>query len=369
VPPRVKRLAVHALLIAAVLGAIATSTPAPLSDDRDTYQQVGRHVLIRDCSNIHCFRILVAVALEPLPGPSLVKWKAYAVLANAAAALAVGHFCLLVGLSAPAAVAASWISALGSGSLYSLFDSYTSDPLMYLIGPLVAIAVWQGRVGRAGVISGIGVFAKEFAAAPLWMFTIVAALERNWRLASRLLAAAVAASLIWLFLQLGLRMMLNYTNGATASSNLLHGAYLALWLRNVGVVNALKYLFLTFGALYLLLPAGLASDRMSLHLMLASLPAVAAFMYVQQPERALWNFHFIVIPIAVRVLQELPEWAMRLFAAAFGVANLRFAAQLPLRTTAKAALAVSVAIACGAVVVWWSRGSERQLTPPAPALP
>src|SRR4029079_12713911 len=128
----------------------------------------------------------VAAALEPLPGPSVVKWKTYAVLANAAAAVAVRHFCLLLGLSVPAAVAASWISALGSGSLYSLFDSYTSDPLMYLIGPLVAIAVWQGRVGGAAVISGIGVFAKEFAAAPLWMFTIVAALERNWRLASRL---------------------------------------------------------------------------------------------------------------------------------------------------------------------------------------
>ena len=94
------------------------------------------------------------------------------------------------------------------------------------------------------MISGIGVFAKEFAAAPLWIvLTIVAALERNWRLASRLLAAAVAGSLIWVFMQLGLRVMLNYTNGATASSNLLHGAYLALWLRNVGAVNALKYLF------------------------------------------------------------------------------------------------------------------------------
>jgi hypothetical protein len=223
-------------------------------------------------------------------------------------------------------------------------------------------------VGRAGAISGIGVFAKEFAAAPLWMFAIMAALERNWRLASRLLAAAVAVSIVWVFLQLGLRLMLNYTNGATASSNLLHGAYLALWLRNVGAVNALKYLFITFGALYVLLPAGLVSDRTSLHLMLASLPAVAAFVYVQQPERALWNFHFIVIPIAVRVLQELPEWAMRLFAAAFGVANMRFAAQLPLRMPAQAALVVSVAIAGAAVVVWWSRGSERQLLPPAPAL-
>ena len=356
----------HGLLIAALLGAIAASTPAPSHDDRDTYQKIGRHVLIRDCSSIHCFRVLLAVALEPLPGPSLVKWKTYAVLANAAAAVAVGQFCLLLGLSASAAVAASWLSALGSGSLYSLFDCYTSDPLMYLLGPLVAIAVWQDRIGRAGVMAGIGTFTKEFAAAPLWIFTIVAALERRWRAASRLLAAAAAVTLSWALLQLTLRLVLNYTSGPTASSNLLHGAYWALWLRNVGPVNAMLYLFITFGALYLLLPAGLAQSRWSLHLALASLPAVAAFMYVQQPERALWNFHFIVIPIAVQVLRELPRWAMGVFVAAFGISNLRFGAQLPVRTAAQAALAASVMIAVVAVVVWWSRRSER-LIPAAPA--
>ena len=361
-----RRLLVHAVLIVVLLGAIAASTPTPSTDDRDTYQKVGRHLLIRDCSNIHCFRVLVAIALEPLPGPSLVKWKAYAVLANAAAAVAVGQFCLLLGLSASAAVAATWISALGSGSLYSLFDSYTSDPLMYLIGPLVAVAVWQGRIGRAGVMSGIGVFAKEFAAAPLWIFGFMAALERRWREASRLLKTAAIVTVVWAALQIGLRVLLNYTNGATASSNLLHGAYLALWLGNVGPVNAALYLFITFGALYLLLPAGLAHSRTNLNLALASLPAVAAFVYVQQPERALWNFHFIVIPIAVQVLQELPGWAMATFVTAFGVSNLRFGAQLPVRTAGQAALAVSVAIAITAVAVWWSRRSER-LIPPVPA--
>jgi hypothetical protein len=362
----VKQLVVHGLMIVAVLGAIAASTPTPSTDDRDVYQKIGRHVLIRDCVSIHCFRVLVAVALEPLPGRSLVKWKAYAVLANAAAAVAVGHFCLLLGLSASAAVAASWISALGSGSLYSLFDCYTSDPLMYLVGPLVAIAVWQGRIGRAGLISGIGALGKEFAIAPLWIFTLMAALERRWRAAFRLLAMAGAVTFIWALLQLVLRISLHYTNGPTASANLLHGAYLALWLRNVGASGAVTYLFITFGALYLLLPAGLAHSRRNLDLALASLPAVAAFVYVQQPERALWNFHFIVIPIAIQVLRELPGWAMASFAASFGVSNLRFAAQLPVRSAAHAALAMSVTLAIVAVVVWWSRRSER-LIPPVPA--
>jgi len=361
-----RRLALHAVLIGVVLGAIAAATPAPTNDDRDIYQKIGRQLLIRHCPSIHCFRVLVAAALEPLPGPSVVKWKTYAVLANAAAAVAVGHFCLLLGLSTSAAVAASWISALGSGSLYSLFDCYTSDPLMYLIGPLVAAAVWRGRIARAGVISGVGVFAKEFAAAPLWIFAILAALERRRRTALQLVAAAGVVTLVWAVLQIGLRLGLRYTNGATASSNLMHGAYLALWLKNVGVARALIYLFITFGALYVLLPAGVIRSPRSLRLLLASLPAVAAFMYVQQPERALWNFHFIVIPIAVQVLRELPDWAMAAFAASFGIANLRFGAQLPIRTTAQIALAVSVAIAVAAVIVSWSRRSESAM-PSAPA--
>ncbi len=360
----VRQLLLHGIVIAAVLGVVAVQTSSPPSDDRDTYQKVGRHVLIRNCPDIHCFRILAAIVIEPLPGPSPVKWKAYAVLANAAAAVAVGYFCVLLGLSIPAATAASWISALGSGSLYSLFDSYTSDPLMYLVGPLVAIAVWRDRIGLAAVIAGIGVLAKEFAAAPLWIFTLMAALERRRPSARRLAAAAAAVTLLLACLQLSLRGFLNYQTGPTASSDVLHGAYLALWLRNVGPINAIRYLFITFGALYLLLPAGLAASRTSQHLALAALPVVAALVYVQQPERALWNFHFIVIPIAVRVLQELPGWAMASFAAAFGIANLRFGAQLPLRTAAQAALLVSVTIAMAAVGLWWSRRSERLV--PAP---
>src|SRR5262245_55437973 len=226
-----RRLVLHGMLIAAVLGVVAAWTPTPPTDDRDTYEKIGRHVLIPYCLSIHCFRILVAVAIEPLPGPSPVKWKAYTVLANAGAAVAVGYFCLLLGLSLPAAVAATWMSALGSGSLYSLFDSYTSDPLMYLIGPLVAIAVWQGRIGRAAAISGVGVFAKEFAVAPLWMFALMAAFERRWPFARRLLWAACAVSLVWGVMQIWLRVALHYTNGPTASADFLHGAYLALWLR------------------------------------------------------------------------------------------------------------------------------------------
>ena len=85
--------------------------------------------------------------LERLPGSSIVKWKTYAVLANAIGAVAVWRFSLLLGLSSAAALGAMWLSALGAGTLYSLFDAYTPDPLMYMLGPLMSIWLWRGQYG------------------------------------------------------------------------------------------------------------------------------------------------------------------------------------------------------------------------------
>ena len=50
---------------------------------------------------------------------------------------------------------------------------------------------------------------------------------------------------------------LNYGHGVTRSTQLLDGGYWVMWMNSVGVAGAVTYLFLTFGALYVLLPAGL----------------------------------------------------------------------------------------------------------------
>jgi len=353
----VRRLAVHALFIVTLLAVVAWLAPVPRNTDSEWYQILGREIVIPNCGGIHCTRVLVAAVLEHLPGPSDVKWKAYAVIANAIAGLAVARLCLLLEVSAPAAMAAAWISAFGFGSLYTLYDCYTSDPLMYMLGPLVAIAVWQKRIARAGVLSTIGVFAKEFAAAPLWIFTFAAALGRRWDTARRVFRAAAVVTLVWLTMQFAVRTLLNYTYHESTSADLRHGAYLAVWLQGVHTAGAVKYLFTTFSALWLLLPVGMAFSRRNRDLVLASIPAAAAFVYVQQPERALWNFHFIVIPIAMQVLQQLPRAAIVAFAVAFAVLNMRIGAQLEFQMAGRAGLAVSLAIAAAAV--WTALRSSR----------
>src|SRR3954469_1248030 len=193
-----QRPALQFIAIALLLGIIAWAARAPVSSDSDVYQQIGRDGVVLDCHDVHCFRVLVAVVLEHLPGPSLLRWKAYAVLTNAAAALAVGRLCIVLGMSARLASLATWIAAVAFGPLQAVFDPYTSDPVMYLLGPLTIADLLQGRVGRATISGSIGVLAKEFAAVPLWIYTLMLTMRRRWHAAARALLGAMTATLVWL---------------------------------------------------------------------------------------------------------------------------------------------------------------------------
>lgn len=103
--------------------------------------------------------------------------------------------------------------------------------------------------------------------------------------------------------------------------------------------------------MYLLLPIGLISAGRQLRMLaISSLPVVAVLLYIQQPERALWNFHFVAIPLAVLVLQQLPDWACWLFIVCFGISNLRFGAQLTMIPLGHVPLVISLIVA--GVAVW-----------------
>jgi hypothetical protein len=117
-------------------------------------------------------------------------------------------------------------------------------------------------------------------------------------------------------------------------------------------------MFVEFGALWLLMPVGffLASRRLRL-LAVVSLPVAALFGYVQQPDRALWNFHFLAAPLAATVLDGAPPILAGATVAAFVVANLRVGAQLPIAFLGRAALAASMVLA--AASAWTALRSVR----------
>jgi hypothetical protein len=355
------RAAVFAVVLAGLAGVAALSPAPDRLTDRAIYEATASQGIVPDCSDLHCFRVLVAWTLGAMPGPSLLKWKAYAVVANACAALTVMALSLTWGLPRRAAVMAALLSAFGFGALYTLHDVFTSDPLMYALGPIVVWLLWHERVAVAAAVASIGVLAKEFVAAPVYVFAAVAFLERRRALGWRALAAANCALIAWLLLQFTLMLRFNYGYADNSSTHLLSGGYLATWLSNQSATGAVVAMVNEFGALWLLAPIGLLIAPRPVQLFaLASIPAALVFAYVQQPDRALWNFHFIVTPLAALVLHRFNPAIAWGTIAAFAFANLRLGAQLTMVPAARFALVLSVLLVLAGVAAAWRAGQLNQ---------
>ena len=353
------------LPVLVVLAVIAWQAPPPdRVTDRDVYEATSSRTIVPDCTDLHCFRVLVAWTLGALPGESVLKWKAYAVVSNTAAAAAVLTLSLAWGLSSRAAIMAATLSALGFGSLYTLYDPFTSDPLMYALGPAVTLLLLQERVALAGAVAVVGVMAKEFVAAPLFIFSAASWLDGRRGLALRVLSAANLALIAWLILQLTLMLRFNYSYGENPSTHLLSGGYLARWISEQSPRAAVSALINEFGALWILAPAGLLLAPAALRrFTLLALPVTAVFAYVQQPDRALWNFHFLVTPLAALTLDRVPVALAWLTIALFAFANLRVGAQLTGVPAARFALAVSGMMALASVALAWRDHRKVTLAP------
>ncbi len=346
----------YAAALLVVLGTLAWLSPLPdRVTDREIYERTAAYRVVPDCNDLHCFRALVSWTLGALPGSaeaSTLKWRSYAVVCNAAAAVMVLQLCLTFGLSMRTAWTASIISALGFGSLYTLHDAYTSDPLMYLLGPLMTNELLRGRLAVAGVCGAIGVFAKEFAAAPLFLFAMYEASARRWPAALRALAAANAVFIVWVVFHLTMIIRFNYGYGGTTSNRFLSGGGIGPWLQEQSVRGILSAMFNEFGALYILAPAGFLLAPASLRrLTMMAAPVALVLCYVQQPDRALWNLHFLVAPLGALAIEQAPIVLAALTVATFAMANLRVGAQLAAVPAARFALALSVLFAVAAMVM------------------
>jgi hypothetical protein len=342
-------------VLAVVLAAIAWLSPSPdRVTDRGLYEMTAAQVIVPDCSDLQCFRVLVPWVLGRLPGPSAFRWKAYSVLSNAAAAVTVFGLCLTFGLSRRAAAMAAAMSAFGFGSLYTLHDPFTSDALMFFVGPFVTNQLVIGHMGIAATVGVVGVLAKEFSAAPLYAFAAWQALCRRWDPAVRAFLAGNLAFFTWVVFTMAMMLHFNYSWGYSGigSANVTEGAALALWMRDQSVRGMLSAMFNEFGALYVLAPVGLAlAPRRLRELALVSVPIAAIFCVVQQPDRALWNFHYLVVPLGALVLERVSDGLAWAVIGLFACANLRIGAQLPFVPPARFALAASSVLALAAVVM------------------
>jgi hypothetical protein len=348
--------AVAAALVAA-LAIVAWRAPRfPFSSP---YEATADRTIIPGCSEVQCFRVLVPWILGLIPLPSVLKWKAFAVGANVAAAYAVFDLCLTFGLSRRMAATALALTIGGFGSMFAMWDPFNADPLMFYLGPAVTRWLLEERYGRVALVTCVTVLAKEFVVMVVAMFGVWAAWTQQWYRARVVLLTAAAAFVLWAGFQLLLMRLFNYSYsgaGTAPATNLLSGSFLALWISLMPPAAAISSLVNEFGAVYLLIPFGwLRAPRTLKQLSIAALPFAAFLAYVEQPDRALWNFHFLAFPLAAIVLDDLPAIARWAFVGFYAMANIRVGAQLEFAPPARFPFAVSAAIAVAAAVLHWRR--------------
>ena len=101
-------------------------------------------------------------------------------------------------------------------------------------GLVAASLVLFPRVGIvAAAIGAVGVFAKEFAAAPLVLLSLYEASVRRWPAFLRTLAAANAVFIVWAVFHLTMIIRFNYGYGGTPSSRQVRQAPPAFRSRRV----------------------------------------------------------------------------------------------------------------------------------------
>ena len=340
-----------ALAIAPTLAVIAALAPSPwYITERDIFQQLGREFVVRDCSSLHCTRFLMSWILEQLPGPSLLKWKVYAVAGGTIAAVGAARLGRQFDLTARAAQWSAWLVALGAGVQITLFDPYGPDPFIYAITPWMLLWVVQRRIALAAAVAAAGVFAKEFAAAPLWIGAGYAILARRRELAWRSAAAAMAVTFIWVALQIAVILRFNYSYGGSPSALVFEGGNFTRWFRLLGPMQSLGALALHVVPIVALAAAAFRrAPRQLQQLAMASIPAGLALVYVQQPDRAIWNFQSVLALLAALRLETAAPAFTWAFIIGYGVSNIRVVPDIA-RFLSPIALAVCAIGAIGVIV-------------------
>jgi hypothetical protein len=332
----------------ALAAAAAIAAPSQIGEtaDRLGYEYVGVQPLAPNCPhNIFCYRVLVPAALEHIPKVArlgqdffglvagidvapAVRWRAFAVTANATTGVLVAALATGAGVGAVGAAIASILFQTSFGATFAVFDPFTPDPAVFLAAALIALAWLRNWPLLAFLVGVVGIFAKETVALALTAAAIAAWLDERSGGASRgtLDSSGVtsprgeraahlwllAAGLTWLVLlsfHLAMDRLAGWSEAASGSADLTGGAWLGRWLADPTLTPAarLLYLFIPFGFAWIFAILGLrnAAPRLK-YLALGALIVVPPLVYVQTAERALATAFFVVVPLAAIFLARLP---------------------------------------------------------------
>lgn len=300
------------LLVAnlALAGVLRLGVPGqPAYSDQDAYDYVGRHGLGADCPfSVYCYRVLVPALVEAMPGAHDRRWRAYEYLSTSLAAFvtSVAVARLVPMWQAP------WLATLAAqttfGFTFTAYDPYSADPMVFLMAALLLLAWLRDWPWAALGLASIGVFAKETVALVAVSAGLAAVVRgtaptRRWWVGQ----AGVACALL-----LGFHWVMDTYRGwgisINPASKFFEGAWLAVWLENMDSPWRIAFLlFVPFGLgwVYAWLGYRTAPDRLRA-LALGSIGPMLALNYVQNPERALGNAFFVVVPLVVVFLSRVP---------------------------------------------------------------
>ncbi len=281
----------------------------PFLSNQSDYQYVGEHGLAPNCpKQTYCYRVLIPALVEHIPLALPIRWRVYQVVANTAAGVLIAVATVISLRQASAAIVASVMVQTSFGFAYTAYDPYTADPAVFLASSIILLSWLVNRPRAAGIVTVICVFVKEsvaFIGAAPAIASLIWPRRDQWRLWT---LQAVIAWTILLTFHLLMDHLFGWSLGTDPSYvYLVQGAQLRLWLSEQGPSLAAFYIFAPFGFAWLYALLGYCSAPKELRsLGLGSVLPFLILIYLQQPERALENGAFVIVPLAVAFLSRLP---------------------------------------------------------------
>ena len=321
--PRMRRWVGIVLFNAVLTAAMQALAPEqPRMTDRNDYEYTGRQPLAANCPNtIYCYRILVPMLLEQVPMDSERRWRGLQWLAHTATGSVVAVTTTALG----SPLIASILVQTSYGFAFTAYDPYTADPVVFFISGLILYLWLADRALAVTLVAALGVFAKETVALVVLAPTLAVVLWSDRRARWRwLLPPAVAWPLL-----LGFHWYMDTYEGWGIASNpaasFTSGSWLAIWWKlNPSLTKKALMLFAPFGFAWAFAIAGYRhAPKPFQQLAVGALPLMLALVFVQTPERALGNAFFVVIPLAVAFLAQVPQAAAWAAAITSGLVTAR----------------------------------------------
>jgi len=295
------------LALAAALQAISPGQPR--LSDRQEYEYVGEHGLEANCPwSVYCYRILVPSMLARIPVAPEARWRGYQLGANTLAGTIVAATAGTMSSGWAATAIAGLLTQTSFGFAFTAVDPFTADPMVFVISAVITLCWLTNRPAAAFVAGLVGVFAKETVA----LMSATAALAALGTRGRERWPAWVVQGVVVAGVLLGFHWVMDTYFGWSirnnAAARFSEGSWLALWwANNPGVLRKGFFLFTPFGFAWLYAAAGFASAPVALRqLTLGALLPFLALNYVQNPERALANLFFVIVPLATVALARVP---------------------------------------------------------------